>query len=54
MPAVMGAEPGVDIPEAWRRLDKWVSEHGHRMGHHQWLEEHDTEGHLKGLWYPIQ
>ncbi len=54
MPAVMETDPGVDIPEAWRRLDGWVAEHGYRMGHHQWLEEMDSKGQLKALWYAIQ
>jgi DNA gyrase inhibitor GyrI len=54
MPAVVDTDPGIDIPAAWRRLDKWVSEHGYTMGHHQWLEEMDTDGRLKALWYAIQ
>ncbi len=54
MPAVVETDPGTDIPAAWRQLDKWVAEHGYRMGHHQWLEEMDTDGHLKALWYAIQ
>lgn len=53
MPAVVETDPGVDIPAAWRRLDKWVAEHGYRMGRHQWLEEHDTERRLIALWYAI-
>jgi DNA gyrase inhibitor GyrI len=53
MPAFVETDPGVDIPAAWRRLDKWVAEHGYRMGHHQWLEEMDTDGRLKALWYPL-
>ncbi len=54
MPARVLTDPWIDIPEAWQRLDKWVNEHGYRMGAHQWLEEHDVEGHLKALWYSIQ
>lgn len=54
MPASFGTDPAVEIPAAWRRLDKWVAEHGYRMGHHQWLEEMDTSGQLKALWYAIQ
>ncbi len=54
MPATVETDPGVDIPAAWRRLDRWVAEHGYRMGWHQWLEEMDTRGRLKALWYAIQ
>lgn len=54
MPAVVAADPSVDIPAAWQRLDKWIAEHSYRMGQHQWLEEHDTDCHLKALWYAIQ
>lgn len=54
MPATVETDPGIDIPAAWQRLDSWVSEQGYRMGHHQWLEEHDTNGHLLALWYAIQ
>jgi DNA gyrase inhibitor GyrI len=53
MPARVETDPAVDIPGAWQRLDKWVAEHGYRMGYHQWLEEHDSQGHLKALWYAI-
>jgi DNA gyrase inhibitor GyrI len=54
MPAIVETDPGVDIPAAWRRLDKWIAEHGYRRGHHQWLEEMDTNGHLRALWYAIE
>lgn len=54
MPACVETTPGEDIPDAWRRLDQWVAEHGYRMGHHQWLEEHNGEGQLIALWYAIQ
>jgi DNA gyrase inhibitor GyrI len=54
MPATVETDPGTDIPAAWRRLDQWVAQHGHRMGHHQWLEEMDGTGKLKALWYAIQ
>jgi DNA gyrase inhibitor GyrI len=54
MPAEFGADPAVEIPAAWQRLDKWVAEHGYRMGHHQCLEEMDTHGQLKALWYALQ
>lgn len=54
MPARVETDPGTDIPAAWRRLDKWVAQHGHRMGHQQWLEEMDAAGHLVALWYAVQ
>lgn len=54
MPARVETDPGTDIPAAWRRLDKWVAEHGYRMGHHQWLEEMDAAGQLVALWYAVQ
>ncbi|MGE5603632.1 MAG: GyrI-like domain-containing protein [Nitrososphaerales archaeon] len=54
MPAEFGKDPAVEIPAAWQRLDKWVAEHGYQMGHHQCLEEMDTNGQLKALWYAIQ
>jgi DNA gyrase inhibitor GyrI len=54
MPAEFGTNPAVEIPAAWRRLDKWVAEHGYRIGHHQCLEEMDTNGQLIALWYAIQ
>ena len=54
MPAVVKTDPGTDIPAAWRRLDGWVAEHGYRMGHHQWLEEMDSQGRLIALWYAVQ
>ncbi len=54
MPAKVISDPWIDIPEAWGRLDKWANEHGYRLGGHQWMEEHDLEGHLKALYYPIQ
>jgi DNA gyrase inhibitor GyrI len=54
MAARVDTNPGDDIPAAWRRLDKWVAEHGHRMGHHQWLEEMNGDGQLIALWYAVQ
>jgi DNA gyrase inhibitor GyrI len=54
MPARFGADPTVEIPAAWQRLDQWVVEHRYRMGHHQCLEEMDTDGQLKALWYAVQ
>ena len=47
-------DPWKEIPAGWQRLDAWVHEHGREMGSHQWLEEHDAEGHLKALYYALR
>jgi DNA gyrase inhibitor GyrI len=54
MPASVETDPGADIPAAWKRLDAWVAQHGHRVGHHQWLEEMNARGQLIALLYAIQ
>jgi AraC family transcriptional regulator len=38
-------DPGVDIPEAWKKLSLWLEDSPYQMGRHQWLEEHiEAEG----------
>ncbi|MHA7965021.1 AraC family transcriptional regulator [Paenibacillus sp. CAU 1782] len=31
---------GLDIPDAWKRLNEWVQNSKYEAGSHQWLEEH--------------
>lgn len=48
-----------DITEAWMRLHEWVANSPHKMGSHQWLEEHLTipqapwQNVLLDLYYPL-
>lgn len=41
------------IPAAWRALDALVAESAYRMGAHQWLERHTSEGVPFAFYYPI-
>ena len=53
------ADPGTEIPEAWKRLALWREGSRYRQGTHQWLEEHLPQDAVPGalftldLYYPL-